>query len=403
MKRIYEKLISDHLENNRQMVFLSGPRQVGKTTLAKSVLPDALRLNYDKTADARIIAGGADRVAGFADLSDPLKARKGVSFDELHKFPNWKRFLKGFFDEYADNMRLKVVVTGSARMDIYKRGGDSMMGRYFPYRIHPLTIGELGCGDVRLDGLFQESRGASVDDVRTLLKFGGYPEPFLKGSERFYNQWKRLRTEKLFSEDLRDLSRVQDLNGLRLLADLLAARAGGGINYASLANDLSVSPDTAKAWTTVLGSVYYCWTVQPWFRNVANSIRKQPKVYLWDWSLVRNEGARNENFVGSHLLKAVNWWTDSGLGDFGLYYLRTKQQKEVDFLVAKDSEPFMLVECKTSSGEPLSPALSDYQKALSVPYAFQVAVDAPAGGVDPTAYKGRAIKLSAVDLMKILV
>ena len=403
MERIYEKLIKDHFDNNRQMVFISGPRQVGKTTLAESVLPDAVRLNYDKVADARIIAAGADKVAEFADLADPSNAKKGILFDELHKFPNWKRFLKGFFDVYADNRRLKVAVTGSARLDVYKRGGDSMMGRYFSYRIHPFTIGELGSKDVNLDEIFQSSQGVSDDTFRALLKFGGYPEPLLRGSERFYNQWKRLRLEKLFAEDLRDLSRVQDLNGLRALADLLADRVGGGMNYASLATDLSVSPDTAKAWTSVLESVYYCWLVPPWSRNVANSIRKQPKAYLWDWSLVADEGARNENFVGAHLLKAVHWWTDSGLGDFGLYYLRTKQQKEVDFLIAKDSEPFMLVECKSSPKEPLSPALVEFQKSLSVPYAFQVAVNAPANGIEPTEYKGTPIKISAVDLMKGLV
>ena len=207
----------------------------------------------------------------------------------------------------------------------------------------------------------------------------------------------------MFEEDLRDLSRVQDLRGLRSLADLLAARVGGGINYASLAADLSVSPDTAKVWVSVLESVYYCWTVSPWFRNVSNSIRKQPKAYLWDWSLVQDEGARNENFIASHLLKAVHWWTDSGLGDFGLYYLRTKQQKEVDFLIAKDGKPFMLVECKTSPKEPLSNALVMFKESLSVPYAFQVAVHGDKTDVDPTEHMDSAIKVSALDLMKVLV
>ena len=175
MKRIYERLIKDHFDSNRQMVFISGPRQVGKTTLAESVLPDAVRFNYDKAADARIIAAGADKVAEFADLADPSNAKRGILFDELHKFPNWKRFLKGFFDVYADNRRLKVAVTGSARMDVYKRGGDSMMGRYFSYRVHPLTIGELGSKNVNLDALFQSSQRVSADDLRALLKFGGYP------------------------------------------------------------------------------------------------------------------------------------------------------------------------------------------------------------------------------------
>ena len=403
MKRIYESVVSDHFATNRQMAFLSGPRQVGKTTLAESVLRDAMCLNYDNAADARVIAAGADAVAAFADLANPAKARKGIIFDELHKFPKWKRFLKGFFDVYADKGKMKVAVTGSARMDVYKRGGDSMMGRYFAYRVHPVTIGELGGTEVNLDEMFRRTPHVSPDDLRALLRFSGYPEPFLKSNDRFYNRWKRMRLEKMFAEDLRDLSRVQDVNGLRSLADLLAARVGGGANYASLAADLSVSPDTAKAWVSVLGSVYYCWTLQPWFKNVANSIRKQPKIYLWDWSLVRDAGPRNENFVASHLLKAVHWWTDSGLGDFGLYYLRTKQQKEVDFLITKDETPFMLVECKTSLNEPLSPALVECQKTRSVPYAFQVGIDAPASGVEPLEYEGTAIKVSALDFLRILV
>lgn len=403
MKRIYEKLIADHFVDDRQMAFLSGPRQVGKTTLAGNVLTQAVWLNYDKATDAQIIAAGADRVAEYADLANPMNLERGIVFDELHKFPQWKRFLKGFFDAYADNGKLKVAVTGSARMDVYRRGGDSMMGRYFAYRVHPLTIGELGGTDVDLDKLFRSAPAVSPSDLDALLKFSGYPEPFLKGSERFYNRWKRTRLEKMFAEDIRAMSRVQDLHGLSALADLLAARVGGGVNYASLAADLSVSPDTAKSWVSVLESVYYCWSLPPWFRNVANSIRKQPKVYLWDWSLVRNEGARNENFIGSHLLKAVHWWTDSGLGDFGLHYLRTKQQQEVDFVVTRDNEPFMLVECKTSSKEPMSNALVKFQRMLSAPYAFQVAIDGPAGGVDPLAYRGKAIKLSVLDLMRTLV
>ena len=403
MKRVYESLIVDHFVNNRQMVFLSGPRQVGKTTLAANILPSAACFNYDKTADSIAIAGGADRIAKLADLSDPLKAKNGILFDELHKFPKWKKFLKGFFDVYADNRKLKVIVTGSARMDVYKRGGDSMMGRYFPYRVHPLSLGELAGGETDLDAIFQNPQQVSQDDMNALMRFGGYPEPFLRGSERFCNQWKRMRLEKLFEEDVRDMSRVQDLRGLRALAELLTARVGGGVNYASLAMDLAVTPDTVKSWISILESVYYCYTVSPWFVNVANSIRKQPKAYLWDWSLVSDEGARNENFVASHLLKAVHWWTDSGLGDFTLHYLRTKQQKEVDFLISKDKIPFMLVECKTSAKEGLSPALVEFQKSLSVPYAFQVAMNAPVSNLVPTEFRGMPVKISALDLLKVLI
>ena len=401
MQRIYETLLADHFSHNRQMVFLSGPRQVGKTTLSAAALPEATVLNYDKASDARIVAAGADRVAEFADLADPLAARRGVVFDELHKFPKWKGFLKGFFDAYGDG--LKIAVTGSARLDVYKRGGDSLMGRYIPYRVHPLTLGELGGTSVDLERPFRSPAPVERDAIDALLRLGGYPEPFLRGEQRFYNQWKRLRLERLFSEDVRDLSRIQDIRGIRTLAELLAARVGGGTNAAGLAADLSVSPDTVSAWIGTLESLYWCFSVRPWFRNVANSIRRQPKTYLWDWSLAPEGGARAENFVASHLLKSVHWWTDSGLGDFALHYLRTKTGAEVDFLVAKDNEPFMLVECKASAHTPLSPALSAFQKSLGAPWAFQIALDGDASDVDPREFEGRPTKLSALDFFKVLV
>ena len=401
MERIYETLLSDHFANNRQMAFLSGPRQVGKTTLAEAALPDAAVLNYDKAADARVIAAGAVRVAEAADLADPLAVRRGVVFDELPKFPKWKGLLKGFFDAYGKG--LKIAVTGSARLDVYKRGGDSLMGRCIPYRVHPLTLGELGGTGVDLERPFRDPAPVGRGTLDALLKLGGYPEPFLRGEQRFYNQWKRLRLERLFSEDVRDLSRIQDIRGVRTLAELLASRVGGGTNAAGLAADLSVSPDTVSAWIGTLESLYWCFEVRPWFRNVANSIRKQPKTYLWDWSLAPEGGARAENFVASHLLKSVHWWTDSGLGDFSLHYLRTKTGAEVDFLVAKDNEPFVLVECKESSRAPLSPALVAFRESLGVPWAFQVALDGDATGLDPREFENRPAKLSVLDFFKILV
>ncbi len=400
MKRIYQSILADHFANNRQMAFLSGPRQVGKTTLAHAALPHAAFFSYDNPSDARSIAAGPDRVAAAADLANPLRVRNGVVFGELHKFPRWKSFLKGFCDIHGDG--LPVVVTGSARLDVYKRGGDSLMGRYFPFRVHPLTLGELASADFGFETEFRPPRPVPPDALPSLLRFGGFPEPFLKGSQRFWNQWKRLRLERLFHEDLRDLSRVQDLRGLRTLAELLAPRIGSGINMAGLAADLAVSPDTVKAWLAILESVYWCFPVRPWFRNVANSIRKQPKYYLWDWSLAPAGGPRAENLVASHLLKAVHAWTDTGLGDYSLHYLRNKQGIEIDFLVAQDNVPFLLVECKSSAGAPLSPALAHFQTRLSVPYAFQVALAAPPSALDPRTLLHRPAKLSAPDLLKIL-
>ena len=401
MKRAYELLVGDHFAKNRQMVFLSGPRQVGKTTLANALLPKAKYYNYDRPKDALLFGSGPDSVADDAGITAPALARNGVVFDELHKFSGWKRFLKGFFDLYG--RELHVAVTGSARLNVYKRGGDSLMGRYFPYRIHPLSAGELTDGRLDLEQLHREPRCVDRRTVDDLLRFGGFPEPFLSGSDRFCNRWRNARRDLVFHEDLRDLSRVQDIRGVRALADLLVARVTGGINYSNLAADLQVTPDTVKSWIGLLESVYEVYTVRPWFRNVANTIRKQPKVYFWDWSSVKAGGMRNENFIASHLLKSVQWWTDSGLGEFDLCYVRDKQQREVDFLIAKDGEPYMLVECKTTMDEPLSSALTHFQTALKVPYAFQVAVDGEYAGVNPLEYKDRPIRLSAADFLSVLI
>ena len=379
------------------MAFLSGPRQIGKTTLAQATLPEARYFNYDRPEDALCIAAGPDKLAVAADLANPVQAAKGVIFDEIHKFHKWKSSLKGFFDVYGEGV--KISVTGSARLDAYKRGGDSMAGRYFQYRVHPVTIGELRPDEPDLQEVFQ--RPFTVDQARIgeLLRFGGYPEPFLKGNDRFRNRWKISHDERIFHEDLRDLSRVQDIRGVQTLAELLSARVSGGINLSGLAADLQVTPDTAKAWLELLETAYVVYEIRPWFRNVANSIRKQPKVYFWDWSTVKVGGMRNENFMASHLLKAVHWWCDSGLGDFGLFYLRDKQQREVDFLVTSGNEPYLLVECKTSASEPISENLEFFRKILGAQYAFQVAIDGKQEGIDPFAYPNRSIKVSAIDLL----
>ncbi len=383
------------------MFLLSGPRQVGKTTLARAVLPSAVYLNYDVMGDALKIRGGMERIVAYLNLDTPAKRSQAVVFDEIHKYAQWKRFLKGFFDRYEKD--LKVIATGSARMDIYRRGGDSLMGRAFGYRVHPLSIGELASDVCNLDETLQRPKDVSQIDIDRLLQFGGFPEPYLNGTRRFYIRWQNSRLDKIFNEDLRDLSRVQDLRGVRSLAELLQMRVSGEINHASLARDLSVASDTVKAWIGLLESVYFCYSVRPYFKNVSNSIRKMPKIYLWDWSLVANRGARNENFVASHLLKSVDWWTDSGLGRFELGYIRDKQQHEVDFVVVRDGEPWMLVEVKSSLDEPLSSSLKTFAAKLKVAYAFQVAVETEPSSVNPLDYEREAIKISFADLAKALI
>lgn len=225
----------------------------------------------------------------------------------------------------------------------------------------------------------------------------------MNGARRFYARWQNSRLDRIFNEDLRDLSRVQDLRGVRALSELLRARVSGEISHASLARGLGFFSDTVKCWIGLLESVYFCYSVRPYFRNVANSIRKMPKIYLLDWSLVADCGARNENFVAAHLLKSVDWWTDSGLGKFELCYIRDKQQHEVDFVVVRDGEPWMLVETKSSLDETLSPSLKGFAEKLKARYTFQVAVEAEPSLIDSRDFEGTAVKIAFADLTKVLI
>jgi predicted AAA+ superfamily ATPase len=242
--------------------------------------------------------------------------------------------------------------------------------------MHPLSLAELGTTQLREQPVSVPTR-PDPDALVQLLRFGGFPEPFLKGSTRFYNRWRRLRSDQLFKEDLRDLTQIHEIAQMQVLAELLAAQTGKLLNYSRLAGDLSCAVDTVRRWIATLEGLYFCFRIRPWFKNVPKSLRKQPRLYLWDWSMIDDEGARNENLVAGHLLKAVHWWTDIGLGSFELYFLRDKMKREVDFLVVRDAKPWFLVEVKTSGKREISPSLRYFRKALQVPHAFQLALDLP--------------------------
>ena len=372
-KRIYSAIIADHLAKYRQMIFLSGPRQVGKTTLATESANTYV--SWDREKDRQLVLSGVDAVAEKFGVASPTAGvMPVVAFDEIHRYSKWKTFLKGFFDSFERNCR--VIATGSARMDVYKRGGDSMMGRYFPYRIHPLSVGELVSSAIPDESLVHAPLPIADDDWQALLRFGGFPEPFTSRDVRFQKKWQRLRAEQLLREDIRDLTRTTDLDLIERLARLLANRSGEMLVYASLAREINVSEPTVKTWVSVLKSLYYGFEIRPWFKNIENSLRKTSKWYLRDWSAIEDEGRRNETFIACHLLKAVELWTDIGLGDYALYYIRDKQKHEVDFLVTKDGKPWFLVEAKSSETS-ISPVLGKVQAAIGARHAFQIVVNMP--------------------------
>lgn len=377
MKRTYEILLEKHLKEHRQMIFLSGPRQVGKTTASLEISSESLLhyyFNWDNERHRAFIIEGAEAVARETDLDSLHASQPVIVFDEIHKYRNWKRFLKGFFDTYEKKCR--IIVTGSARLDVYKRGGDSLMGRYFLYRLHPLSIREIVAPEL-INQEIQKPVEIKKSDYDALITYGGFPEPYLKRSKVFFNQWKRLRTEQLFREDIRDLTRIQETSQIQLLAQILQEEASHALNHSALAAKIKVSVPTLVRWMELLKNLYFCFSIQPWSKNIARSLIKEPKVYLWNWALIEDLGAKLENFIASHLYKAVQFWTDQGFGEYGLYYLRDKDKREVDFLVTKDHKPWFLVEVKASGHQGISKWLHYYQEKLKVPHAFQIGFDLP--------------------------
>lgn len=375
MYRLYLSIIKDHLARYRQMIFLAGPRQVGKTTCSKMLqtdYPDFYYLNWDDAIHRKLVVKGAAAIAGQLKLATLSTHKPIIIFDEIHKYKKWKQFLKGFFDLYED--KCQIIVTGSAKLDVYRRGGDSLMGRYFIYHIHPLSVGELLSTQTRDVEIILPQK-ISTEQWNNLLNFGGFPEPFAKADKRFSTNWQKLRKQLLLKEDIRALSQIQEIAELEYLLDILVENAGQLLNVATIANHLNVAQTTIHRWIKTLKLFYYCYTVKPWTKNVRRALRKTPKIFLWDWSVIKDEGQRFENFVASHLYKSVQYWNDSGLGEYELFYLRDKEKREVDFLVTKDKSPWFLVEGKLSNNQGISKNLLYYWKLLKVPHAFQVVYD----------------------------
>ena len=379
--RIYDKIVSQSLKEFRQMVFLSGPRQVGKTTVAKGYAQ--YYLNWDKDSVKNLILSGQESVGEFCGLERARADLPVIAFDEIHKYPRWKQFLKGFFDDYESSCR--VIATGSARMDVYKKGGDSMMGRYFPYRVHPLSVAELLTTDIPGDEIVRPPAKITEEEWDVLCEFGGFPEPFIKRNRTFSSRWNRLRKEQLMKTDIRDLSRTSEIDRLSVLAEMLSNRSGEQLVYASIGNEIKIDEKTVKNWVVILKHLFYGFEIRPWFKNVENSIRKTPKWFLRDWSLVTDAGKRFETMIACHLLKAVECWTDLGLGEFELCYLRDKQKHEVDFLIVKDRSPWVLVEAKKGDGK-LSDNLVRFHEKLNTSFAFQVVESLPYEEIDCFSY-----------------
>lgn len=354
-----------------KMVFLAGPRQVGKTTLAQAVLAQCGAggyLSWDRREDRRQILASR--------WPDGL-----VVLDEIHKFRHWRRWIKGEHDAHQE--RVRFLVTGSARLDVYRRGGDSLQGRYQLHRLHPLSVGELAGRATPPEPqrpLEIPVRG-DQEVLLQLLQYGAFPEPFLAHSERASRRWRANRLERFFREDLRDLERVQELSALEVLADMLAERVGSPLSINALREDLEVSHKAVARWIEVFERLYLVFRVPPYTSTAVRGLRKMPKVYLWEHTAINDPGARLENLVALHLLKLCHALRDQAGWRADLFYLRDVTGREVDFLVTIERRPWLAVEVKVS-GQGCTPGLRYYCDRLSIPHPYQVALDGTRDFVD---------------------
>ena len=314
-RRYLDAVVRADLE--AKMVFVAGPRQVGKTTLAKQILPDpAGYLNWDVPEHREAI------------LTRELPPVPLLALDELHKYRSWRNYLKGLFD--GAGHRLRILVTGSARLDAYRRGGDSLQGRYHLHRLHPLSLAELG-------------DPAALHD---LLRLGGFPEPFLSGSERTARRWSRDYRTLLVREEITSLEQIVDLGNLELLALRLPELVGAPLSLNALREDLGVSYDAVRRWVAALERLYALVRLSPLGAPTIRAIKKAQKHYLFDWTQVPELPQRFENLVAMALLKWVHQQQDAEGRDPELRYFRDLDGREVDFVVTERRVPVLLVETK---------------------------------------------------------
>lgn len=352
------------------MAFIAGPRQVGKTTVARALLRSpAGYFNWDAESQRRAILRAPDAFWGDA---------RRIVLDEIHKYPRWKRFVKGLWDLHRE--RLEVIVTGSGRLDVYQKGGDSLLGRYELHRLHPFTVGELHAhgkqtvvAPAELESRLLEAqpvRGAA-EALDAIERFTGFPEPLFAAKQQTLRRWRRTRRDLVLRDDLRDLTRIRELGLIDHLVALLPERIGSPLSINALREDLGVAFNTAQGWIEALARLYFLFELRPYAGRLARTLRREGKVYLFDPTEIEAPGPRFENVVALHLLKLVDAWNDAGHGDFALHYVRDKERREVDFLITDRRKPFWLVEAKLAD-EDISPSLRYFHERLGTRKAFQI-------------------------------
>jgi hypothetical protein len=347
---ITNRYLSDFIaiDLDKKITLLSGPRQCGKTTLSRALPFTSMEyLNFDEVGQRKqIISKNWSRKA---DL---------LNFDELHKMTKWKSWIKGIYD--TEGVRPRILVTGSARLDVFRKGSDSLAGRHFLYRMHPFSVAEL--------------RGIDhpEDALEGIMSRGGFPEPYLSKSDMDSKRWRISHLDVILRQDLLDLEQVKNIVGVETLIELLANRVGSTISFRNLAQDLQVTPQTVQRWVLLLERLFVIFLVRPYSKNLARALLKEPKIYFYDTGRVSEAGgAKLENVVACALLKRAHFLTDTQGSKCELYYLRDREKREVDFLTTKDNKLEFMVEVKTSDDQ-FSPSLRYFSERLAPTAAIQL-------------------------------
>jgi predicted AAA+ superfamily ATPase len=338
MQRYLQTIIKNDLSS--KLTLLSGPRQCGKTTLSKSLFESYEYLSFDLSEDRERL-----------DKKFWNRNVDGIIFDEIHKMKEWKRWLKGIYDTEGNKPHL--VATGSARFDTFSKVGDSLAGRFLPYRLHPIDIKE-AC-------TFWENNPEEA--LSRILSCSGFPEPFLRGETNFYRRWQRSHLDIILRQDFLDLYSVRHIKSLEILVDMLIERVGSQTSFASLARDLQVDGKTMKSWIEMIENIYAVFKITPYHNNIARSLLKEPKIYFYDIARIKDPGAQIENLVAASLLKAIHFLEDTKGYRGELHYLKTKTGQEIDFCVCVDDKPILAVEVKLSDAHP-SPAFKTFAQYL---------------------------------------
>jgi uncharacterized protein len=324
MERKQKTIIMKDLK--KKMVFLTGPRQVGKTWLAKDIsksFSNSVYLNYDSLDDRKIIKKEAW-----------LPKTELLILDEIHKMPGWKNYLKGVYDTRPEHMM--ILITGSARLETFRQSGDSLAGRYFTHRLLPLSPSEI-----------------NSDDLEKFMKRGGFPEPFLAEDDTEADRWRMQYIDGLIRTDILDFERIHDLKAIQLILRLLRSKVSSPVSYKSIAEDVGVALNTVRKYIQILEALYIVFRVPPFSSNIARSIIKEPKIYFFDTGMVEgDEGVRFENMVAVSLLKYAYGMVDYKGKPYSLNYLRTKEGAEVDFCLVNNDKPELMIEAKRSDPVP---------------------------------------------------